>query len=576
MDCHAPLIHPSPGDQYRDNAHTVNPFIPQLPHVSEYTAAEIATLQSRLEKQLGPEYISTRPGNGGGKVHYLAAEKVINLANEVFGFNGWSSQIQNVQIDFVDENPQTGRINLGLSTIVRVTLKDGTFHEDIGYGHCENTKGKAAAFEKAKKEAATDAMKRALRNFGNVLGNCLYDKDYLQKVTKVKVAPSKWDADNLHRHPDFAPIKREPQQTQHVAPPAQANAMQRNSSVQSVRSIGSGEFEDDFGGEGFDETDFNHPDEVRLDDSVMSNGRQSPAQRAINGPQLNGQRQAIPRTNSMPQLKSPNIQPPAPVQNVQAPQKPQAVPRPPNNAAQPPNRMLPPQTPGHQSRPAPQQFAPNPPQQGHPNSEGMRSNPSSGTSSDSATTQAQQRSSNGQAPGAEAGPAQPPPGAPMGFVSGRAADAARPGATAAFNPHAESPSIRRTQGIDPRVSAPIKRTQLGNQTGTTSPAPAPNAAGSFQGAVPPPPHGLPRTSASNYVNPQADMNRRIGMPQQGRPGFQGTSNYRPPTAVKRPAMADVTNTHTAQLDGASDLKRTKIEDTEGEAGPGVTDQTPVA
>lgn len=87
-----------------------------------------------------------------------------------------------MQIDFVDENTTNGKITLGLSTIVRVTLKDGTYHEDIGYGHIENCKGKAAAFEKAKKEAATDAMKRALRNFGNVLGNCLYDKDYLSTL----------------------------------------------------------------------------------------------------------------------------------------------------------------------------------------------------------------------------------------------------------------------------------------------------------------------------------------------------------------------------------------------------------
>jgi hypothetical protein len=61
--------------------------------------------------------------------------------------------------------------------------------QDIGYGHIENCKGKAAAFEKAKKEGTTDALKRALRNFGNVLGNCIYDKDYVTKVTKVKSAP---------------------------------------------------------------------------------------------------------------------------------------------------------------------------------------------------------------------------------------------------------------------------------------------------------------------------------------------------------------------------------------------------
>lgn len=62
-------------------------------------------------------------------------------------------------------------------------------HQDIGYGHIENCKGKAPAFEKAKKEGTTDGLKRALRNFGNVLGNCVYDKEYVAKVTKLKIAP---------------------------------------------------------------------------------------------------------------------------------------------------------------------------------------------------------------------------------------------------------------------------------------------------------------------------------------------------------------------------------------------------
>ena len=133
-----------------------NPFKDAVPRINEYTAQQVATLQSRLDKQLGPEYISTRPGAGGGKVHYLAAEKVINLANEVFGFNGWSSAIQNVQVDFVSsagfllyalssmrntlcskmlmlfakvDEAQGGKITLGLSIVVRVTLRDGTHHE---------------------------------------------------------------------------------------------------------------------------------------------------------------------------------------------------------------------------------------------------------------------------------------------------------------------------------------------------------------------------------------------------------------------------------------------------------------
>lgn len=177
--------------------------------MSEWTAKEIATISSRLDKQLGPEYISSRAGPGGSRVHYLTAEKVLGLANEVFGFNGWSSSIQNIQVDFADENPQTQRVSIGLSVIVRITLRDGTYHEDVGYGSIENAKGKAMAFEKAKKEGTTDALKRTMRNFGNVLGNCIYDQDYVKQVTKIKVQPNwKFDLDNLHRHSDFA--KKEP------------------------------------------------------------------------------------------------------------------------------------------------------------------------------------------------------------------------------------------------------------------------------------------------------------------------------------------------------------------------------
>ena len=88
----------SPGDQY-NSGNVTNPFEERV--VNGFTALEIATLQSRLNKQLGPEYISQRPGNGGGRVAYLEGNKAIALANEVFGFNGWSSSLGQVQIDYV-------------------------------------------------------------------------------------------------------------------------------------------------------------------------------------------------------------------------------------------------------------------------------------------------------------------------------------------------------------------------------------------------------------------------------------------------------------------------------------------
>ena len=68
-------------------------------------------------------------------------------------------------------------------------------------------------------------MKRALRNFGNLLGNCLYDKAYTAEIVKVKVEPvsdhsdlnkpwsnglqiqPKFNKDELHRRPEFQDVK---------------------------------------------------------------------------------------------------------------------------------------------------------------------------------------------------------------------------------------------------------------------------------------------------------------------------------------------------------------------------------
>lgn len=114
-------------------------------------------ISSNLGKQLGPEFIAKRSGPGGSKLTYVEGWKVINIANEIFGFNGWSHSIVDQTVDFMDVDVN-GRVSLGISTIVRVTLQDGSFHEDIGYGNIENAKTKSAAFEKAKKEASTDAL----------------------------------------------------------------------------------------------------------------------------------------------------------------------------------------------------------------------------------------------------------------------------------------------------------------------------------------------------------------------------------------------------------------------------------
>ena len=75
---------------------------------------------------------------------------------------------------------------MGSSATVRVQLKDGAFHEDVGYGTSEGMKSKALSLEKARKEAVTDGLKRALKSFGNVMGNCLTDKEYVRYVESLE------------------------------------------------------------------------------------------------------------------------------------------------------------------------------------------------------------------------------------------------------------------------------------------------------------------------------------------------------------------------------------------------------
>ncbi|XP_040201221.1 DNA repair protein RAD52 homolog isoform X3 [Rana temporaria] len=153
----------------------------------KYTAEEYQAIQNALRQKLGPEYISSRQAGGGQKVCYIEGHRVISLANEMFGYNGWSHSITQQNVDFVDLS--NGKFYVGVCAFVKVQLKDGSFHEDVGYGVSEGLKSKALSLEKARKEAVTDGLKRALKCFGNSLGNCIMDKNYLRAVNKLPKLP---------------------------------------------------------------------------------------------------------------------------------------------------------------------------------------------------------------------------------------------------------------------------------------------------------------------------------------------------------------------------------------------------
>ncbi|KAJ2395459.1 DNA repair protein rad52, partial [Coemansia sp. RSA 2559] len=172
-------------------------------NLQPFTQDESQRMQHILRRKLGPEHVSTRQGMGGARLSYIEGWRIISIANEVFGFNGWRSNIQSLTIDYVDVG-DGGRFSIGASCVMRITLRDGTYREDIGFGMIENTKSKGQALEKVRKEAVTDGLKRAMRQFGNVLGNCVYDKDYLRNIGQVQKQPRGCiQGDTLYRYTDL-------------------------------------------------------------------------------------------------------------------------------------------------------------------------------------------------------------------------------------------------------------------------------------------------------------------------------------------------------------------------------------
>ncbi|XP_032700274.1 DNA repair protein RAD52 homolog isoform X3 [Lontra canadensis] len=87
----------------------------------QYTAGEYQAIQNALRQRLGPEYISSRMAGGGQRVCYIEGHRVINLANEMFGYNGWAHSITQQNVDFVDLN--NGKFYVGVCAFVRVQLK---------------------------------------------------------------------------------------------------------------------------------------------------------------------------------------------------------------------------------------------------------------------------------------------------------------------------------------------------------------------------------------------------------------------------------------------------------------------
>lgn len=133
-------------------------------------------VSAELSKKLDPSFVVKPSGNYGPKGDYLEGWHVINEANRIFGFGGWSYTIDLHKDALTEGKDNKGNPQWQAAYTCICTLRVGDVtRQDVGFGS-GFAKAIGDAIEGATKEAATDALKRALRTFGNPFGLALYDK----------------------------------------------------------------------------------------------------------------------------------------------------------------------------------------------------------------------------------------------------------------------------------------------------------------------------------------------------------------------------------------------------------------
>lgn len=77
----------------------------------------------------------------------IACSSNRNIDQLSSSFNGWSDRIMNVNVDYSEQ--ELSQWCVGVTAIVRVILKDGSYHENIGFAEAKNL-SRGAAIQEAK------------------------------------------------------------------------------------------------------------------------------------------------------------------------------------------------------------------------------------------------------------------------------------------------------------------------------------------------------------------------------------------------------------------------------------------
>lgn len=134
----------------------------------------------QLMKPLNPSRVQQRQ-QAGRNLAYLATWDVKAHLIRVFGFGGWSWNVDTAELAFEDKN-EKGQWNVGYRVIGTLEI------HDLGCTYSEAAVGSASlpqrgeAHDMAVKTAESDALKRAAINLGTQFGLSLYDNGSTKDV----------------------------------------------------------------------------------------------------------------------------------------------------------------------------------------------------------------------------------------------------------------------------------------------------------------------------------------------------------------------------------------------------------
>lgn len=161
--------------------------------------AEEEKIYKKLGKKLNPTFILTRRHDG---MKYIAGYIAIENANRIFGFKNWGYKIIEKptlvkEIEIKTQKP-AWFYTCSVESWVLIGEKK-TRREDVGLKAVTFTKAtQKPQLEVAYKSCVTDALKRALRAWGNQFGNSLYDRE--QKLSAIQSEITTAEETNLKNY----------------------------------------------------------------------------------------------------------------------------------------------------------------------------------------------------------------------------------------------------------------------------------------------------------------------------------------------------------------------------------------